>query len=165
MPPQERRSGRLYSTSFRQKSSMSPVRTTTVLTSCLEHFAINIVSSISRCLLDAQEQHLIAAKYLRKTDGQENKWLLSEDKRIIVPCSFIPDFLKKLHIKLGHPGVTKLCSTISSYFEVKRIDKAVATVCQICTGCTENKATTPRCGLLVASSQSDNPLEKIFTDL
>ena len=61
--------------------------------------------------------------------------------------------------------LTKLRSTISPYFEVKGIDKAVATVCQTCTGCAENKATAPRCGLLVGSIQSDNPLEKISTDL
>ena len=99
-------------------------------------FAINIFPSMSRCLLDAQEQYLIVANYLRKIDVQGNEWLLSEDKRIIVPYSFTPYFLKKLRIELGHPGVTKLRSTMSPYFEVMGIDKAVATVCLICTGCT-----------------------------
>ncbi len=92
-------------------------------------------------------------------------FLTDQQNRIIVPNKRIDEFLQAAHEHLAHPGIHRLCKTLSSGFVIKNIFHRIQQITTNCQVCQLNKSNNTQYGKLHGFLTAKKPFERIAMDL
>lgn len=92
-------------------------------------------------------------------------WKLNKSAKYLVKDDDIEELIKYLHLKLGHPGSSKLNETIRRYFNIKNLRRYTNLVCYACLNCQRSKQMRFNHGELKNFIISNYPFEIISSDI
>ncbi|KAG0426440.1 hypothetical protein DMUE_5968 [Dictyocoela muelleri] len=81
-------------------------------------------------------------KQLRKIKTHSSGLWIDSRERVLIPTEVTTEFLKDLHLKLIHPGETKLYNTVKRFLfipQCKKIIKQITHECILCCRCNDRR--------------------------
>ncbi|KAG0439306.1 Transposon Tf2-9 polyprotein [Dictyocoela muelleri] len=123
----------------------------------------NPVSDIKKL----QEKHQSTMIYAKKGKIQKHTSGLFVDRndRIFIPNEAAENFIRNLHLKLVHPGETKLYKTIRRFYFIEKIKQYIREITANCLKCCACKDRTKKYGMIKGSLQGERLLDTVSTDI
>lgn len=93
-------------------------------------------------ILEDQEknEYIQSRKEKLKTDHNIYYKKVKKKDKIILSEKFSIEFIKRIHIDLGHIGINQMQKTVSSLYTAENLTKNIKRTCKDCTVCIKNKS-------------------------
>ncbi|KAF9758242.1 Transposon Tf2-6 polyprotein, partial [Nosema granulosis] len=102
---------------------------------------------------------------LEKIEIENYKIAVNENRRIIIPSKIAKNIIKHIHIKLGHPGRSKLFYTLCKAIVTDHLQEKIKLITESCKQCQTEKNSSSIHGKLLGNINAQEPYQKIAIDL
>jgi hypothetical protein len=96
----------------------------------------------------------------------DNKNIICDHKkRIIIPPTLVDKILTTIHLKLFHPGKTKMFETIKNYLKMKNIRREISEIVDKCKDCSREKTSKVGYGKISGGINAVENFEYVCVDI